>query len=145
MTLTAQQKKVRADRARQWRKDHPRLAKKTDRKYREKYKEKRKRYVQSWRERDANHWSKKKREYNLRYSYGLTVEAYDALLQQQKGQCALCGTSESGTRSGVLVVDHDHKTGRVRGLLCKKCNSALGYLRHNVSVLSKAIEYLSRE
>ena len=80
---------------------------------------------------DKNHkdWYKKSRmwhvKYNLRAKYGLTLEDYDNMLEQQKGVCAICGgINPSGRR---LAVDHDHKTGEIRGLLCQHCNTHLGW------------------
>jgi len=58
--------------------------------------------------------------------YGISVQEYEELLDAQAGGCALCGgTHRSGRR---LHVDHDHETGRVRGLLCYPCNQAVGRL-----------------
>ncbi len=57
--------------------------------------------------------------------YGMTISDYDTRLRSQRGRCHLCGDSPK-TGGGPLVVDHDHKTGRVRGLLCDKCNLLLG-------------------
>lgn len=83
--------------------------------------------------------------------YGLTIEQYDDWLDYQNGVCAVCSCEEtSRTKSGdvkSLAVDHDHKSGEVRGLLCQACNIALGLLNDDVSVLQSAINYLrlSRE
>lgn len=68
----------------------------------------------------------KKRSGRLTRLYGITPDEYLALLQSQGGKCALCYTAEAKSRGGELVVDHDHETGRVRGLLCSPCNSWLG-------------------
>lgn len=79
--------------------------------------------------------------------YSLTLVDYDRLWEQQEGLCAICGKSETTKRGESvqrLSVDHDHRTGKVRGLLCSKCNPALGYLetlKHG-SLIWKAIEYL---
>src|SRR5262245_36977137 len=77
--------------------------------------------------------------------YGLTPEGYTALLNKQSGVCAICGESETRIHRGstmMLAVDHDHKTGLVRGLLCKTCNAAIGYFKDDVALLEKAILYL---
>jgi len=73
--------------------------------------------------------------------YGLTEEGFDELLKSQNGVCAICGKSRSEMKSN-LVVDHDHKTGKVRGLLCVQCNTSLGNLKDNTDLLKKAAEYL---
>ena len=81
--------------------------------------------------------------------YGLTPEEYDLLLSAQGGGCAICGRPET-TRSNngksdeiaMLTVDHDHKTGRVRGLLCASHNKGLGCFDDSVETLTAAIRYL---
>jgi hypothetical protein len=68
------------------------------------------------------------RKRNLRKLYGLSQELYDSMLSAQGGCCALCGTQEPGGRSDKhFHIDHDHQTGRIRGLLCHACNIGLGW------------------
>ncbi len=89
--------------------------------------------------------SEEKRKRNRRQQislYGLTVEQYDAMLMEQNYVCAICNKSEKSSTRGVLFIDHDHKTGKVRGLLCDTCNRGLGYFYDNTSFLRNAIEYL---
>ena len=75
--------------------------------------------------------------------YGLTEEDYAARLEAQGGVCALCGKPPRGGVKGKhLHVDHDHVTHKVRGLLCRPCNQALGQLGDSVWGLMKAIEYV---
>lgn len=69
--------------------------------------------------------------------YGLTPEAYRQLIGQQDGRCAICGKRES-----KLQVDHDHATGKVRGLLCRSCNVALGHLDDSPLTCRQAAYYL---
>lgn len=74
--------------------------------------------------------------------FGLTVEDYDAMLEYQGGVCAICkGECNSGRR---LAVDHCHKTGNVRGLLCGRCNLSIGKFEDNIDFLKTAISYLER-
>ena len=83
------------------------------------------------------------REAHLLSKYGITEEAYNALLETQNFGCKLCNqefADKSGKRK--LCVDHDHKTGRIRGLLCISCNRMLGYAADNPVTLLKAIQYL---
>lgn len=79
--------------------------------------------------------------------YGLTVDDYEALLRGQGGVCAICLESPQPTagpnRNGILFVDHCHDTGKVRGLLCQKCNTAIGYLRDDPEITARASAYLS--
>lgn len=82
------------------------------------------------------------RAIDLKRNYGITVEYYDALDKQQAGKCAICGgVNKNGKR---LAVDHEHKTGKVRGLLCLPCNLLLGNAEERVPVLVNAIEYLEK-
>lgn len=77
---------------------------------------------------------------HLLRKYGLSLEQYDDLLATQGGVCAICKRPPQGTFS--LHVDHDHRTGRVRGLLCFRCNNALGDLDDDPSLLRAALRYL---
>ena len=91
-----------------------------------------------------------RRRLNLEKNYGLTVEQYDVMLRAQNGVCAVCNKDEPSVhgRTGKkfqLSVDHCHATGRVRGLLCQKCNRAIGLMGDNVDLLKRAIDYLERE
>ena len=83
----------------------------------------------------------KRQAYNrhLKRTYGITVDVYDAMLQAQRGRCAICDSAEKGR----LVVDHCHDTGVVRGLLCVACNAALGPFGTEDRLLS-ALTYLIR-
>jgi len=82
---------------------------------------------------------------NLKAQYGMTVEEYDSLDAAQGGMCAICGRKDSG-RAGTsrLSVDHDHKSGQVRGLLCHYCNTAIGAFQDSPELLASAILYLER-
>lgn len=72
-------------------------------------------------------------------AYGITQEQYDEMVTRQKGVCAVCGHADA---KRALSVDHDHETGRVRGLLCSGCNAAIGRLGDNVAGLRRALAYL---
>lgn len=80
---------------------------------------------------------------SLKALYGITLEDYDAMLEAQDGRCAICGTTECGHgRTEFFLVDHDHDTDEVRGLLCQGCNTGLGGFRENIDSLKSAIDYL---
>jgi len=81
----------------------------------------------------------KAKHYNLR-KYGITLSNYDEMLNKQHGVCRICGEIPSGRFS--LSVDHNHETGKVRGLLCGKCNFAIGLMRDNPDLLRKSAQYL---
>lgn len=72
--------------------------------------------------------------------YGISLENYLLLLLEQKGCCKIC--KKHRTEFNVeLAVDHDHETGRIRGLLCFKCNVGLGYFHHDADIIRAAIDY----
>lgn len=90
--------------------------------------------------RNFNYSSKaSNRRKRLKYKYGISLENYDWLLKEQEEKCKICGNKTE------LVVDHCHKSSRVRGLLCNQCNTGLGCFKDNPESLLKAIEYLSNE
>lgn len=76
--------------------------------------------------------------------YGLSGEQFDALLAAQHGGCALCSTTFGTKATPTLCVDHDHRTGRVRGLLCHSCNAALGLFREDAALIWRAFDYLTQ-
>jgi hypothetical protein len=82
----------------------------------------------------------RERDYKLRSQYGISLAEYDAWYKSQDGVCAIC-LKEEKTRENMCV-DHNHETGEVRGLLCHKCNSAIGLLGDDVHVLLSATQYL---
>lgn len=82
-------------------------------------------------------------EYKLRHKFGLSRDEYEAMLADQDGRCAICLTGDPG-RYPNWHVDHDHATGRVRGLLCGPCNRGLGHFQDNIDSLQRAISYLTR-
>lgn len=87
------------------------------------------------------------RRNNLR-KYGISLEQYLELLEEQQGGCALCGIKENNTignrKDWNFSVDHDHTSGKVRGLLCNNCNRGLGLLKDNPELLRKAANYVER-
>jgi hypothetical protein len=80
------------------------------------------------------------REEHLKRSFGLTLAEYEALLGGQGSACAICGDEPSPKRA--LHVDHDHDSGAIRGLICMRCNNALGLLRDRLDVVFAAADYL---
>lgn len=80
------------------------------------------------------------REHHYRSQYGISREEAHA---QFGSVCNICGQADGGGRHGNLHVDHDHATGRVRGVLCSECNYGLGKFRDDPELLRKAAEYLT--
>ena len=83
----------------------------------------------------------KARVRHIRFKYGMSVEDYDKLYQDQEGKCAICGSNGQT----VLYIDHCHSTNDVRGLLCQPCNSGLGMFKDNPELLNSAIAYLKKK
>lgn len=86
------------------------------------------------------------KKHYLYKTYGITLEEYNEKLLQQNGKCAICKKYETSVdRSGnikSLAVDHNHKTGKIRSLLCDNCNKALGYIQDDIDLLKSFIRYL---
>jgi hypothetical protein len=100
-------------------------------------------------------WHKKARDANpeyyfdiyLRKRYKVTIDWYREQFSRQNGVCAICNKSETTIIHGKVIlmpVDHDHQTGKARGLLCTKCNRGLGLFRDDKNLLKSAIEYLQK-
>lgn len=83
------------------------------------------------------------REYHLKYYFGLTTADYNRILLSQGSRCAICLTDTPGGK-GRFHVDHSHKTGAIRGLLCHHCNTGLGKFGDDLDVLLNAALYLER-
>lgn len=100
--------------------------------------------VRKWR-RD---WSKQNPDkvfaQKLRSTYGISLETYQILLDIQNKVCAICGKEEPNKKYKTLGVDHNHNTGQIRGLLCTKCNTAIGLLNEDLDLINKVIIYLKK-
>jgi hypothetical protein len=82
------------------------------------------------------------REYSYNTKYGITIQDYDDMFEDQGGVCKICSLPQTNKRFNHLCVDHDHETGEVRGLLCDPCNRAIGLFKDDSRLLDKAREYL---
>lgn len=85
-----------------------------------------------------------RRDKNYRHIHNITLKQYNQIFKSQNGQCAICKTTKPGGPGGRLHIDHDHDTDKIRGLLCSKCNSALGSFQDNPEILKSAIQYLEK-
>lgn len=83
-----------------------------------------------------------RRRTSLIKSYGLTNDEFDSMLKKQHHKCAICGTKDWGRLSPSI--DHDHTTGKVRALLCNRCNRTLGLAGDSTQLLNKMIKYLKK-
>ena len=93
----------------------------------------------------CHHCTECQRDYWLQFTYGVTNQDYESLLARQKNRCALCQTTNLQKQRGTrLAVDHDHKTGQIRGLLCRACNQlVIGIIeKRNISI-DRLRKYLS--
>lgn len=88
-------------------------------------------------------YKRKHREYDREHHkmrrYNCTNDEYDERVRMQNGVCAICGE-----KVDTLVIDHDHRSGKIRGLLCNSCNWGLGHFKDSVEILRNAIDYLSK-
>lgn len=92
--------------------------------------------------RTRKEWS---RNYDLKRNYGITTEQYLEMLKEQDYKCKICLTSDPKGRHKQFAVDHCHKAGHIRGLLCNACNVGLGSFRDSIDSLQNAINYLKKE
>lgn len=76
---------------------------------------------------------------HIKTAYGITIDEYDAILLSQGGKCAIC---KGGTSKNFFAVDHNHKNGNVRGLLCARCNTGLARFMDNITNLRRAVRYM---
>lgn len=96
-------------------------------------------WEKEWETRKKKEKTLKVRVYLRKRNFGITQKKYNEMLEIQNEGCKICGKKQE-TRS--LAVDHDHKTGKVRGLLCTACNLALGMVHDDIDVLQQMISYL---
>ncbi len=96
-------------------------------------------YVKNWQAQNKD----RRRLHKLKMRHGLDLEGYNVLFNDQNGKCAICGKHQSELKK-ALFVDHCHKTGKVRGLLCFQCNVGIGNLGDDIENLRCAILYLNK-
>jgi hypothetical protein len=83
------------------------------------------------------------REQAMKRKYGITTKDYEVMVEAQNNECAICFAPGEQERNGRLVIDHCHASGKVRGLLCNKCNLLLGHANDAIECLERAILYLA--
>ena len=139
--------KARAKSAK-WAAEHPEAVRASKAKHRKKHPEKNRAHARKWYAEHRDEINARKRNYRAEHlddirllqRYNITSRDYDKLLAAQNGRCAICRKPPNGRR---LSVDHDHVTGKVRGLLCQKCNAILGLADDSIAILIEATEYLN--
>lgn len=83
------------------------------------------------------------RDNQLKRQFGISLEEYNKILDNQSGVCHLCGGGPD-VKSKKLAVDHDHETGKIRALLCRGCNVGIGNLKDDFNLLRKAADYIEK-
>ncbi|MDE2031370.1 MAG: endonuclease VII domain-containing protein [Patescibacteria group bacterium] len=98
-----------------------------------------------WRNKNPERHAVTKANFDLK-KFGLTFNDYNRLFENQNGACAICKTTNPKGRgkTRTLAVDHCHKSGKIRALLCNSCNGALGMVKDNVQILKDMINYLEK-
>lgn len=85
-------------------------------------------------------YSAQQTDARLRRAYGISLDQYEAMVEEQHGKCAICHRNNWQ----ALAVDHSHSTGLVRRLLCHACNMALGHLNGKIEIVQAMLEYLRK-
>lgn len=107
-------------------------------------------HYQKYREqyiRRSREWRKKYpervKEYGIKYRHGISLKDYKNMLKQQNGKCAICGKLQSDFKQ-KFIVDHCHKTNKIRGLLCCRCNTLLGRIENIPDNFKRLLEYMEK-
>jgi len=155
--------------ATEWRKNNPEKVKASQKKYYDANKEKRLANTRQWEKKNlervkakakkrwaenpeySREWKKNNPEkckaHDRKTKYGVTSEQYEKMKVEQDNRCAICKNPETVVhkRTGLVLslsIDHDHKTGKARKLLCRRCNSGIGMFEEDINLLRTAIQYL---
>jgi hypothetical protein len=123
--MNEENKKLYNEKTVEWRKQNP-----------EKYAKIQKKYH------DNNNVKLKKRNSRLKRNFKITLKDYEKMLEEQNGVCKICKNPETTKTLKNLSVDHCHNTGKVRGLLCRSCNVALGLFKDDIEIITNSIKYL---
>ena len=125
---------------RKWREKNKEHHKAYMKEYRAKYKERNNERVRVWGAKYRK--SDKGFDARLRKAFGIGIVDYNQMLEKQNGKCAICNSTKGNEKKHRLFVDHCHETNKVRGLLCGKCNTGIGYFQNEPILLGSAIDYL---
>jgi hypothetical protein len=137
--IYSQCKDCKSELAREYRKNNPEKAKELDKKRGSKYREKSKNIRKIYYEKNKDKFKDKA----IFRKFGISLDDYNKMFEKQKGCCIICNKHQIEFDIS-LAIDHCHKTGKIRGLLCSYCNMGIGLLGENVKTLEKAIEYLKQ-
>jgi hypothetical protein len=128
-------KEKRKAQQKEWAQNNPSSINASSNKWRKSNPQKNKQREKKWREANGH----KIYSASIKRKYGLSCQEYNLMSNKQDGLCLICLNGPKG----MLCVDHDHKTGKVRGLLCRSCNLMLGYAKDDAFRLSRAVDYLN--
>jgi hypothetical protein len=142
------------ERTREYKRTHKDKVKEWSKKYCEKNKaaisirarERRLANIEKYKERERRAGKKNpiiRKRAQLKRDYNITLDDYNNMLMAQNNSCAICGMPQNKLKKN-LCIDHNHKTGEIRALLCHSCNLILGNCFESISVLERAIEYLNK-
>jgi hypothetical protein len=129
---------------RKWRRDNRPLVLAEKERYRRRHPEKARQQVRAAHKKHGKQYRTRRYFVLIEERYGVTKSQVQAQSKKQKHRCALCGRKQKCGKRRRLYVDHDHKTGKFRGLTCFSCNSMLGFAKDNIKTLQAAIKYLRR-
>lgn len=152
--FSEEQKRIRAEASRVWRKNNPEKAAQHSKTYKENNRDKIRAQQRKWvNENKEKQLAKSKEWYHsnkdrvkntiLIRQFGITLSRYNEMAEAQNGKCAICDTLPD-SQSQILNVDHCHKSGKVRSLLCRGCNVGLGNLKDDPILLEKAATYIRK-
>lgn len=130
----------RACNAVQWKKNNPERKKQIDKKYRESHRKERRLSQAKWDKNNKEYRKKYQKENYLRFKYNITFEDKHKMYKEQSRRCNIC---RKIFLECELCIDHDHKTGKIRGLLCRECNTGLGNFKDSIAALKLAVRYLN--
>lgn len=125
--------------SRAYRMAHPEQTETTAKAYRARNRPARNAYSRAWAKAHPERMKQIQRRNSLKSVYGIDERDYDAMLLAQGGLCGLCRNPPGKRR---LAVDHDHASGKIRALLCDRCNTALGNMRDDPALLRAAADYI---
>jgi len=109
--------------------------------YQKQWRETHKEYRREWFKKHRGKYKERQKNYTLMRKYGISSDEYNNFFMSQNGCCKICNRHQSEFKRR-LAVDHDHKTSKVRGLLCHHCNAAIGHFFENPRTMENAITYI---
>lgn len=127
-----------------WNRDHPVLVLAAKRRYRQRHPERSRRQVRNAHRKYGKRYRARRYFKLIEERHGLTKEQVQTRAKKQNHRCAICGQRQKCGKRRRLYVDHNHQTGKFRGLTCFSCNTLLGFARDSTRILRAAIRYLRR-